>query len=445
MAKGFRRLAALFATLGALAVPAVALAAEPTAKDVADALNTVWVLLAGALVFIMHLGFTTVESGFTQAKNTTNIIMKNFMTIAIGIIAFYFVGFGLAFGNSAGGVVGTSGFALQGEFPEPPVTLMAFWFFQAIFAATAATIVSGAMAERTKLLAYLTFAIIITAVIYPVVVHWAWGGGWLMQLGFIDFAGSTVVHSVGGWAALLGAWLVGPRIGKYTGGKVNTIPAHNIPLGTIGVLLLWFGWFGFNAGSTLSAMTPDIAKVAVNTLMAGATATVATMIGSLVKTGKVDAGAVMNGALAGLVGITAGALAVSPIGAAAIGVISGGVLVNALVFFDSRLKVDDPVGATSVHLAAGAIGTLLVGLFASDGGLLYGGGFKLLGVQALGVAAVGAFTVPVAWVAFQLIDKTIGLRVSRQVEIEGLDLHEHGISAYSGMVTAAPGEAAAAD
>ncbi|HYF93996.1 MAG TPA: ammonium transporter [Symbiobacteriaceae bacterium] len=405
----------------------------PTTVEIANALNLVWTLLAGFLVFIMHLGFATVESGFTQSKNTVNIIMKNFLTICVGVLGFYVVGFGLMFGSDTFGVVGTSGFLMLGAIPEPAIPLLGFWFFQAIFAATAATIVSGAMAERTKFLAYLAFCVVITGLVYPVTGHWIWGGGWLAQLGFIDFAGSTAVHSVGGWAALVGAALVGPRIGKYVGKEVRTIPAHNIPLGAIGVLLLWFGWFGFNPGSTLSGMNPDIAKIAVTTLLAGASATVSAMFTTLFRSGKVDAGVTMNGALAGLVAITAGTQAVSPVGAIAIGLIAGVVLVYSLDLFDRVLRIDDPVGATSVHLVCGSMGTLLVGLFAEQGGLLYGGGLRLLGVQALGVAAVAGTVVVASYIAFRLIKATIGLRVSVEEEIQGLDQFEHGVAAYHNL------------
>jgi Amt family ammonium transporter len=402
----------------------------PTTAELAAALNLVWTILAGVLVFIMHLGFVTVEAGFTQSKNTVNIIMKNFMTVSIGVLSFYFVGFGLMFGPDLAGLIGTSGFALTGALPEFPVHTSGFWFFQAIFAATAATIVSGAMAERTKFLAYCLFCLVMTTLIYPVVGHWIWGGGWLSKLGFIDFAGSTVVHSVGGWAALIGARMVGPRIGKYVGGKAHTIPGHSIPLGAIGVMLLWFGWFGFNAGSTLSAMTPDIAKIAVTTLLAAAAASMMAMLISLLRSGKADPGASMNGSLGGLVAITAGTQAVSPTGAIVIGLIAGVAVVYGMEWIERRLRIDDPVGASTVHLVCGALGTLLVGLFAVEGGLLYGGGFTLLAVQAIGVGAVGAVTATASYLTFRLIKATIGLRVGEVEELRGLDFFEHGTSAY---------------
>jgi ammonium transporter, Amt family len=404
--------------------------ANLTTAELAVALDTLWVLVAGCLVFLMHLGFATVEAGFTQAKNTVNILMKNFLTVSIGVLGFYLVGFALMFGPDLAGLVGSSGFALSGAVPEPPLPLPAFWFFQAMFAATAATIVSGAVAERTRFLAYCLFAMVLTAVIYPVVGHWVWGGGWLAALGFVDFAGSTVVHGVGGWAALVGAAVVGPRIGKYVGGVAQVIPAHSIPLGAVGTLLLWFGWFGFNAGSTLSGTSTQIADIAVTTLLAAAAATVTGTIVSLVRSGKADPIAAMNGALGGLVAITAGTAAVSPPGAIAIGAVAGLVLVFALEFVERVLKVDDPVGAVSVHLVCGALGTLLVGLFALEGGLFYGGGLALLAIQATGVLAVGLFTFVSAWATWKLIDLLIGVRVSEAEEIAGLDFYEHGLTAY---------------
>lgn len=416
--------------------PGVALAAGPEAQEVAIALNTVWTLLAGFLVFLMHAGFTAVETGFTRSKNTVNIIMKNFLTIVIGVLAYYAVGFALMFGQDAGGFIGTSGFALLGtDGMDFGIPFLAFWFFQAVFAATSATIVSGAMAERTRFITYCVFTVIITSVIYPIVGHWIWGGGWLAKRGFIDFAGSTVVHGVGGWSALVGASLVGARIGKYVDGRPQAIPGHNLPLGAMGVLLLWFGWFGFNPGSTLSGMTPDIALIAVTTLLAGAAATVTTMITSWIRYGKPDLSLTLNGALGGLVGITAGAAAVAPTGALAIGALAGPLLVAAVEFLDYRAKVDDPVGAIPVHAISGAFGTISVGLFATRGGLFYGGGTSLLATQLIGVAAVAAFTITVAFVTFKILDAILGLRVSREEEIEGLDIQEHGVRAYSGLTT----------
>lgn len=403
-------------------------------EELTLAINTIWVVVAAILVMWMHAGFTVLEAGFTRAKNTTNILMKNAYTLAAGVIIYYLVGFAFMFGDSYGGLIGTNLFALNGvEALDSTVPGSVFWFFQAVFAATAATIVSGAVAERVHFGAYALMVIIISGLIYPIVGHWIWAGGWLASLGFVDFAGSTVVHSVGGWFALVAAALIGPRIGKYVGGKVNAIPGHNMPLGTLGVLILFMGWFGFNGGSTLAAVGQDIGLVIVNTLMAGAAGIIVAMLDSWRRYGKPDISLTLNGALAGLVGITAGAAAVSPVGAMAIGALAGLLLVWVVAFIDQKLKVDDPVGAVSVHGICGAFGTLMVGLFATDGGLLYGGGFTLLGVQALGVAAVAAFIITAAYVTLKLINLVISLRVGEQEEQDGLDIHEHGTPAYSGL------------
>ncbi|MDN5348126.1 MAG: ammonium transporter, Amt family [Clostridia bacterium] len=413
--------------------PEMALADDPTTAELATAINTMWTLLAAFLVFLMHAGFTMVESGFTRSKNTVNIVMKNFMTVALGVVIFFIVGFGLAFGADKGGFLGTTGFWLaQTEGMDFGIPLLAFWFFQAVFCATSATIVSGAMAERTRLMSYLVFTVIITAFIYPVVAHWVWGGGWLQKRGFIDFAGSTVVHSVGGWSALIGAALVGPRLGKYgPQGEVHPIPGHNIPMGALGTLLLWFGWFGFNPGSTLSGTTPAIASIATTTLLAASAAAIASMVFSWARYGKSDLSLTLNGALGGLVAITAGTAVVSPTGSLIIGMVAGLVLVLAVEFFDRVLKVDDPVGAVSVHLVCGALGTIMVGLFATEGGLFYGGGAALLLTQLIGVVSVGVWTSVLAFISFKLIDIIFCLRVPKEEEIEGLDLGEHGMQAYN--------------
>ncbi len=407
-------------------------AEAPSPESNATAIDTVWVLISAFMVFLMHAGFTCVEAGFTQAKNTVNIIMKNVMTISIGILAYYLVGFALMFGTDIAGIIGSKGFALTArELFDFGIPLDAFWFFQAVFAATCATIVSGAMAERTKFSAYLIFCVFICSFTYPIVGHWIWGGGWLSNLGFIDFAGSTVVHGVGGITALIGAWMVGARTGKYTNdGKVHAIPGHSIPLGALGVLLLWFGWFGFNPGSTISGTTPDIASIAVTTIIAGAAATVSSMMFSWIKYGKPDVSLTLNGCLAGLVGITAGCSAVSPNGALIIGAIAGILMIYSVEFFDRVAKVDDPVGAISVHGVCGIFGTVAVGLFATDGGLFYGGGFKLLGVQALGVVAALGFAGVMGLIIFGTLKSAIGIRVSEEEEHSGLDIGEHGISAY---------------
>jgi Amt family ammonium transporter len=413
-----------------MAVPSFA---AETFEEVTIAIDTIWIMIAGFLVFFMHAGFSLVEIGFTRSKNTVNILMKNMLTIAVGVVTFYVIGFALMFGTDAVGLIGTSGFLVSGfgEF-DFGIPTLGFWFFQAVFAATAATIVSGAVAERIKFAAYLILAVVITSITYPVVGHWIWGGGWLSNLGFIDLAGSTVVHSVGGWSALVAAYLLGSRIGKYDrDGKVNAIPGHSIPLGALGVLILWFGWFGFNPGSTLSGNAyNDITLIASTTILAAASGTISSMIYSWVKYGKPDITFTLNGALAGLVAITAGALVVSPLGAIAIGTIAGIVLVLSVTFFDNVLKIDDPVGAISVHGICGALGTLLIGIFAVDGGLVYGGGLSLLAIQATGVVAVFLWTVAITFTAVKIVDALVGLRVSTEEETEGLDLGEHGMLAY---------------
>jgi Amt family ammonium transporter len=396
------------------------------------AIDTVWVLLAAVLVFFMQAGFAMVEAGFTRAKNVGNIIMKNFMDFAIGSLVFWFVGFSIMFGPSIGGFMGSINFMFTAEYGNN-VPDMAILIFQTVFAATAATIVSGAMAERTKFSTYLIFSLVITLVIYPISGHWVWGGGWLSELGFHDFAGSTVVHSVGGWAALAGASILGPRIGKYNG-KTNAIPGHNLVLGALGVFILWMGWFGFNPGSTLSATgdaTNSIAHIFVTTNLAGAMGAIVAMFVTWFRYGKPDLSMTLNGALAGLVGVTAGCDIVSPGGAVIIGLVAGFVVVFGVELIDKKLRVDDPVGAIAVHGLNGAIGTLMVGLLATDGGLFYGGGFKLLGVQAIGVGAVGIWAFGMAWILFKILKSTVGLRVSEKEELDGLDIHEHGQSAYN--------------
>lgn len=397
-------------------------------------IDMVWVLAAAILVFAMQLGFALVETGFTRAKNSSNIIMKNLMDFCIGSVAYYVVGFGLMFGATVGGFMGLTGF-LRPETLGLPIfdslTPSVFIIFQTVFAATAATIVSGAMAERTQFRAYVIYSFIISLVIYPISGHWAWGGGWLSSLGFIDFAGSTVVHSVGGWAALVGATILGPRIGKYEpNGKANAIPGHNLPLGAAGVFVLWIGWFGFNPGSTVAA-NDQIGYIAMTTNLAAAIAACVTMFVTWFRYGKPDVSMTLNGALAGLVAITAGCANVTFYGALAIGIVSGFLIVFGIEFVDKVLHIDDPVGAVSVHLLNGIWGTLAVGLFAKDGvGLFYGGGLKQLGVQALGVGSFAIWTVVTTTILFLLIKKTVGLRVSADEEKIGLDISEHGMSAY---------------
>lgn len=398
----------------------------------ARSLDTVWILLAAVLVFFMQAGFAMVEAGFTRAKNVGNIIMKNFMDFSIGSIVFWFLGFSIMFGPSIGGFIGSFNFMFTADYGND-VPDMAILIFQTVFAATAATIVSGAMAERTKFSTYLIFSLLITLVIYPISGHWVWGGGWLSELGFHDFAGSTVVHSVGGWAALAGASILGPRMGKYNG-TTNAIPGHNMVLGALGVFILWLGWFGFNPGSTLSASgdsADSIAHIFVTTNLAAAMGAIVTMFVTWARYGKPDLSMTLNGALAGLVAITAGCDIVSPGGAVIIGIVAGFVITFGVEFIDKKLRVDDPVGAISVHGLNGAAGTLMVGLLATDGGLFYGGGFKLLGTQAIGVVAIGAWAFGMAWIMFKVLKSTIGLRVSEKEEQDGLDIHEHGQSAYN--------------
>ncbi len=416
-------------------------------RDLADvimAIDTIWILLAAFLVFIMQAGFAMVESGFTRAKNAGNIIMKNLMDFATGSLMYWIVGFSIMFGLG-GTVFGFSGFFLNGNFEhlELGVPIYAFVLFQTMFAATAATIVSGALAERTKFISYLMYSIVITAVIYPVVGYWIWGNGFLADLGMIDFAGSTVVHSVGGWAALVGAYIIGPRKGKYgKDGKVNSLPGHNITLGALGVFLLWFGWFGFNPGSSLSGMDLSIAHIALTTNLAAASGVVAAMVVSWARYGKPDVSLSLNGALAGLVGITAGTADVAPLGAIVIGLIAGIVCIFGVELLDKVLKVDDPVGAVAVHGICGAFGTLSVGFLAVDGGLFYGGGVELLAIQALGVSVVFLWTTVSSFVLFKGINAVVGLRVSESEEMEGLDRGEHGMEAYADftMKGAHPGE-----
>ncbi len=399
--------------------------------DFGVAIDTVWVLLATALVFFMQAGFAMVETGFTRAKNAGNIIMKNMMDFAVGSVTFFIVGFSIMFGESIGGVFGTIHLFSDSMYSHLglEIPLFAFLMFQTVFAATAATIVSGAMAERTKFVSYFIFSFVITLLIYPVVGHWVWGGGWLSNLGFHDFAGSTVVHSVGGWTAFVGAMLLGPRIGKYgKDGKSNVINGHSLTLGALGVFILWFGWFGFNPGSTLSGTSVEsISHIFLTTNLAASTGAIMAMTITWIRNGKPDVLMTLNGALGGLVAITAGTDIVSPIGAVAIGIFAGFVIVYGIAFIENVLKVDDPVGAVAVHGLCGATGTLLVGVFATEGGLLATGSFALLGVQAIGVLSVMVWTLSTSFVLFKVLDMTIGLRVSKEEESTGLDIKEHGL------------------
>ena len=398
-------------------------------------LDTVWVLVAAFLVFFMQAGFAMVEAGFTRAKNASNIIMKNLMDFAIGSIAFFAIGFGIMFGNDIAGIIGSSGFLNPDKLDLGlNIPIEVFIIFQTMFAATSATIVSGAMAERTKFLSYVVYSFVISLIIYPVVGHWVWGGGWLSKLGFVDFAGSTVVHSVGGWAALVEAAMLGPRMGKFgTNGKINTIQGHNIVLGALGVFILWFGWFGFNPGSTLAAV-PNLGKIAMTTNLAAAAGACITMIITWIRHGKPDVGITLNGALGGLVAVTAGTAVVSMWGAIAIGAIAGFIVVYGVELLERVFKIDDPVGAIPVHCMCGVFGTLMVGLFAVDGGLFYGGGLNLLVIQLIGVGAVALWTIASSILLFSAIKATIGLRVDKEDEALGLDYGEHDTQAYADFV-----------
>ncbi|GAB6136989.1 ammonium transporter [Halanaerobaculum tunisiense] len=416
-----------------LCLSSVGWAAESVAESNAVAIDTMWTLLAAFLVFFMQAGFAMVEAGFTRAKNAGNIIMKNLMDFSLGSLLYWFCGFAFMYG-AGNSFIGTDGFFLSGDFAHLglSIPLPAYWLFQAVFAATAATIVSGAMAERTKYSGYIAYSVVITGIIYPVVGHWIWGGGWLS--GMVDFAGSTVVHSVGGWAALAGAIVLGPRIGKYNeDGSINAMPGHNLLMAALGVFILWFGWFGFNPGSTVAGTNLSIGAIAVTTNLAAAAGATLAMITSWLKYGKADVSMTLNGALAGLVGITAGCAAVNNYGAVAIGALSGVLIVYAVEFID-QLHIDDPVGAVAVHGVCGAFGTILVGFFATDGGLLYGSGASLLLTQLTGVVAVAVWTFGTAYILFRTIKATIGLRVSREEELEGLDRTEHGSVSYPDFV-----------
>lgn len=413
-----------------------------------SAVSTIWVLLGAALVFFMQAGFAMVETGFTRAKNAGNIIMKNLMDFSLGTPIYWLLGFGLMFGGgkfigSYAGIASPENYA--GVAPDG-IPFWAYLIFQTVFCATAATIVSGAMAERTKFSSYLIYSAVISAVVYPIEAHWIWGGGWLADLGFHDFAGSTAVHMTGGIAALVGAKILEPRIGKYgKNGEVRAIPGHSLTLGALGCFILWFCWFGFNGASTVSMEGDAIesaGKIFVTTNISAAIATCVTMIFTWIKYGKPDVSMSLNGSLAGLVAVTAGCDTVTPVGAAVIGIIAGLAVVIGIEFVDQKLKIDDPVGAVGVHCVNGFLGTILVG-FLSDGsgtetaGLFYGGGVKLLGIQALGAGAVIVWTSVLMVLTFTIIKKTVGLRASVEEEIRGLDATEHNLeSSYADFIPA---------
>jgi Amt family ammonium transporter len=434
-------------TIDTLASSAALAKTDAAVSYIGITASNIWMMICTALVFIMNLGFATVESGLARSKNTINILFKNTITPAIGIIIFSLWGFNLMYPGKeyVGGVFGFSHFGLEAPTVEGVLNLgyntgYTYWtgfLFQAMFAATAATIVSGAVAERIRLSSYIVFTCIMTGCIYPIVGMWNWGGGWLNSIGgdlppFYDFAGSTIVHSIGGWAALAGVIVLGPRIGKYVDGKIIPIPGHSIPLATIGVFILWLGWFGFNGGSVLSADPALTSLVLVTTSLVAAAGAIGALLTAAIYLKTLDLSMVLNGILGGLVGITAGADQMSPNEAIIIGLIAGAAVVFAVVFFD-KIKVDDPVGATSVHLVCGILGTLFVGVFGAKGfgGSAEGAGISQLISQLIGIAATAAFVFPVSYITFTIISKTIGLRVAAKAEIEGLDIAEHGMKAYN--------------
>ena len=430
--------------LGLALSSATAYGAEEPALNLTElqqGLDTVWVLIAAFLVFFMQAGFGMVEAGFIRAKNTCNILTKNFLDFCMASLGFFVVGYALMFG-SGNGFVGTNGWLLMGlEDRVGTVPLFAFWLFQAAFCGAAATIVAGGMAERMNFKAYLIYSFLISAVVYPIIGHWTWGGGWLSGMGFADFAGSTVVHTTGGIAALIGTLMLGPRYGKYgIDGKPRAIAGHNIPLASLGVFILWFGWFGFNSGSTLSVSKGglDIARVAINTNLAAALGGIAAMTAVWIRFGKPDLSMAMNGALAGLVGVTAPCAFVEPWAACVIGVTSGVIVIFGVELLD-KLHIDDPVGAVPVHGMCGIWGTLCVGIFGKQElgltypGFVYSGNPMQFGVQMVGSVATVAFVLVAMGTLFKLIDLTVGLRVSRTEELRGLDIGEHGMEAYSGF------------
>jgi Amt family ammonium transporter len=430
-----------------------ATAIQKSVGDLRVALDTVWVLVAGFLVFWMHAGFAMLEAGLCRAKNTIAILYKNFGVVAVSSIAFWIIGFALMFGDG-NTLFGTKGLFVMGTDNSPAmgdaykgvfdalnwtgIPLMAKFFFQLVFAATAATIVSGCVAERIHFSSFMIFSFVLVAIIYPIQGHWIWGGGWLAKLGFLDFAGSTVVHSVGGWAGLAGIIVLGPRMGKYeAAGRVTPIPGHNMPLVTLGGFILWLGWFGFNPGSTMGTSDPSlIAHIAVTTNLAAAAGVISSSLTSRFMFGKADLSMSVNGALAGLVAITAPCAFVTPAVSILIGAFAGFIVCLSVTFFDNR-KIDDPVGALSVHLVCGIFGTLALGLFAvpaltpgGSAGLFYGGGYAFLIKQAIGVVAVGAFTFTLSLILWKVVKAIIGMRVDPEDENTGLDLAEHGMEAY---------------
>lgn len=440
----------LFGAVGTYAQSATEAAEEQATTfssiaDLALSLDTVWMLLAAMLVFFMQPGFAMVEAGFTRTKNTANILMKNFVDFSLGSLLFFAFGFGIMFG--AGNFMGTPNF-FDLSFLKSDLPIEGFLVFQTVFCATAATIVSGAMAERTKFSMYLAYTICISLIIYPISGHWTWGGGWLMNgeegsfmmrtfgTTFHDFAGSTIVHSVGGWIALAGAWIIGPRMGKYgKDGKSRAIPGHSLTVAALGVFILWFGWFGFNPGSQLAASGEAnriaISHVFLTTNLSACAGGFVSLITAWIRYKKPTLSLTLNGVLAGLVGITAGCDLVSPIGAIVIGAICGAVMVFAVEFIDRVLKIDDPVGASAVHGVCGFLGTILTGLLCTTDGVFYGGGWSLFMAQLTGAIVVGVWAFGMGFIIFKSLDKIFGLRVSKRVEEEGLDIYEHGETSYN--------------
>lgn len=405
-----------------------------TVNSVAVGVDTIWVLLCAALVFLMEAGFAALEAGFIHSRNSLNVIMKVIMDCTVGMIGYFICGFALMYGADKAGLIGVTGFFVQGDFTHLglKIPLYAYWLFQATFAIAMATIVSGAVAERMKFAPYIIFSLLATVVIYPLAGHWVWnGGGWLNNLGMLDFAGSAVVHSLGGWAALAAVLVLGSRSGKFNkDGSINVMPGHNLPLAALGAFILWFGWFGFNPGSSLSGLDSNIARIAVNTNLSAAAGGTTAALFTLYRWGKTDPSMTINGFLGGLVAITAGCAYVEPVSSLLIGAIAGVLIVVAVPLID-RLHVDDPVGAIAVHGVCGTFGTLAVGVFAEQGGLLYGGGLHLLSIQALGVVTISLFGFGSTYILFSLLKATVGIRVTKEEEHLGLDLSEHGIAAYN--------------
>ncbi|NJL86959.1 MAG: ammonium transporter [Leptolyngbyaceae cyanobacterium SM1_1_3] len=409
-----------------------------TPESVQAVLDNIWITVAAVLVIFMNAGFGMLETGFCRQKNAVNILSKNLIVFALATLAYWAIGFSLMYGAGGNGWIGGGGWFLSSADPatygldESTLTIPVSFLFQVAFAATAATIVSGAVAERIKFIDFIIFSILLTGISYPITGHWVWAGGWLSELGFSDFAGSTVVHSVGGWAALMGAAFLGPRIGKYQDGRVNAIPGHSMTAAMLGCLILWIGWFGFNPGSELAASL-NVPYIAVTTNLAGAAGGVAATITAWTLNGKPDLSMIINGILAGLVGITAGCAGVGYWGAVIIGLIAGVLVVFSVAFFDS-IRIDDPVGATSVHLVCGIWGTLAVGLFDKELGLFYGAGVGQLGIQIVGILTIGLFTVVFSTICWLAIKAVLGLRVAPEEELKGLDIAEHGMEAYSGFL-----------